>query len=225
MMASATAMRDAFEKAGFKPPESAANALKWMMREAIAAGGGKADPSRDYFIAALSSANDPALLWELFAPVRVAVIGRLFTETLIEMRGETALKDAKDAAGMALPQGQRLDAASLASNTGAGAVNRMPQGQSGAAPAPAPQNPSRLRYEAAERVARLSILRTFKINGQALADVTGAEARAWLKNHQRDGRFVSLVSYQVPDEMKISAIVPEDEADRLFKLATDAGNA
>jgi hypothetical protein len=102
----------------------------------------------------------------------------------------------------------------------------VPEGQKILSPAAAlPQKPSRLRYESVEKVARLSILRTFRINGQPLAEVTGAEARAWLKNHQRDGRFVALITYQVPDEIKVGAIVPEDEADRMFKLASDAGNA
>ena len=217
------------------------------MREAITAGGGKADPSRDHFIAALSTADDPALLWELFASVRAAVIGGLFTETLIEMRGENALRNAgeanrhepqgqlrsalpatspEDAAALKVPQGQFSPAAPSGPNTAAGAVDVMPQGQSRITPAAVPpQKPSRLRYESTEKVARLSILRTFKINGQALADVTGAEAREWLKSHQRDGRFVALVTYQVPDELKVGAIVPEDEADRMFKLASDAGNA
>jgi len=204
-----TAMAAAFVKAGFSQAETVPAQLKRMMREAISAGGGKADPSRDHFIVALSKANDPALLWELFASVRMAVIGNLFTETLIQMRAEGALKDA----------------ASSATHAAAGAKPREPQGHGATSPAAAPpQRPSRLRYESTEKVARLSILRTFKINGQPLADVTGAEAREWLKKHQRDGRFVALVTYQVPDEIKVGAIVPEEEADRMFKLASDAGN-
>ncbi len=242
-----TAMAEAFARAGVHPLEAPDARLKRMMRTAIVAGNGKLDPSRDYFIAALSGANDPALLWELFALVRASVIGRLFTETLIEMRGEIALKNAggadfsmpqgqsgiaspatltEGAATSELPKGHVIPAASSATNAAAGGIRGVPEGQKIPSPAAAPpQKPSRLRYESVEKVARLSILRTFKINGQPLAEVTGAEARAWLKNHQRDGRFVALITYQVPDEIKVGAIVPDDEADRMFKLASDAGNA
>lgn len=242
-------MADAFSKAGYKPAETPADTLRRMMRAAIVAGHGKADASRDHFIAALVKAEDAALLWELFASVRVQVISGLFTETLIEMRGENALRNAgeadkdmpqghsrfaspatqtEDAARTVEPQGHKILAAPSVQNAAAGATGESPQGQKKSAPAaaaPQSQRPSRLRYESTEKVARLSILRTFKINGQPLAEVTGLEAREWLKNHQRDGRFVALVTYQVPDEIKIGAIVPEDEADRMFKLASDAGNA
>lgn len=241
-----TAMSAAFTKAGFKPIETPADALRRMMRAAITAGGGKADASRDHFIAALVKAEDPALLWELFAAVRQQVISALFTETIVEMRAERALPNAgeaneqsphghssraspatqtEDAATGALPQGQPSPTASSVSNAAAGATYQVPEGHGTFAPAAAPQRPSRLRYESTEKIARLSILRTFRINGQPLAEVTGAEARAWLKTQQRDGRFVALVAYQVPDEIKIGAIVPEDEADKMFKLATEAGNA
>lgn len=241
-----TAIAEAFEKAGFRPAETVSAQLKRMMREAITAGSGKADSSRDHFIAALARADDASLLWELFADVRAAVIGRLFTETLVELRATGAQPNAggstetmpkgqgfvaspatqtEGAARNDLPSGHSNGAAPSVPNAAAGAVQHVPQGQLATAPAAAPQRPSRLRYESTEKVARLSILRTFRINGQALADVTGAEARAWLKNHQRDGRFVALVTYQVPDEIKVGAIVPEDEADKMFKLATDAGNA
>lgn len=241
-----TALQQAFEKAGYQPPLTVQQRLSNMMRDAIRRGNGKADASRDYFIAALVRENDAALLWELFAPVRAAIIGRLFTETLVEIRAEDALRDAGEANGgtpkghdgiaepatktegeatTGVSQGHQLLASSSASHTAAEAKSMMPGGQNAVASAAVPQKPSRVRYGIVETVARLSILRTFKINGQALADVTGAEARAWLKSHQRDGRFVALVSYQVPDEIKIGTLVPEDEADKLFKLATEAGNA
>lgn len=247
-MKTQTAMATAFETAGYTPPETPADCLKRMMREAITAGGGKADASRDHFLAALAKANDPALLWELFAPVRAAIIGRLFTETLIEMRAERALTNAgeagyrapqghgscaepapktEDAAISSEPEGQCAPAASSVLNAAAGAIKRVPQGQPNSAPAAAPpQRPSRVRTEMSAQIARLSVLRTFrKIGNKPLSEVTGLEARSWLKDHQRDGRFVSLVSYNVPDEVKIGAMVPEDEADRLYKLATEAGNA
>lgn len=244
-----TAMAQAFAEAGYSTPKSYAERLAAMMREAIAAGGGKADASRDHFIAALHRDDDRAeLLWELFAPVRAGIIGRLFTETLIEMRAERAQVHAgkaearspqgqnigadpatqtEGAATHALPQGHTMTSAPSVPNAAAEATGGSPQGQSAHAKAAAPvQKPSRLVLSATADVARMSILRTFrKIGNRPLAEVTGAQAREWLKNHQRDGRFVSLVSYQVPDEKTIGSMVPDDEAERLYKLATEAGNA
>lgn len=242
-------MAQAFVDAGYMASKTPAERLTAIMRDAIAAGGGRADPSRDHFIAALQREDDRAdLLWELFAPVRAAMIGRLFTETLIEMRAERAQTNAGEAGGTLsqdrrpfaepatqtegeattdMSRGHIADASSSVPNAAAEAGSPMPKGHFDVAKAAAPpQRPSRLVLGATAQVARLSILRTFrKIGNRPLAEVTGAQAREWLKNHQRDGRFVSLVSYNVPDEKRIGEMMPDDEADRLYKLATDAGNA
>jgi hypothetical protein len=269
-MEQTTVLGEAFTRAGYRSPPDAAARLRQMMREAIRAGGGRADASRDYFIAALHREDDAALLWELFAPVQMPVISGLFTEVLQDMRVDRQIRDARDSgkANAPAPQGQRANAepaatvgeganisvppgpfdiaSSPASEVGAdavlpqgqanrapasatepatGAILRVPQGQNTGAPVPGAQQPSRLRYEASERLARRSILQTFRINGHPIGEATGAEARAWLKNQQRDGRFVSLLCYTVPDEVVIEKMVPDEEADRLYRIATQAGNA
>jgi hypothetical protein len=225
-MNTSTVLAEAFAHAGYRPPITHRERLRAMMRDAIRAGSGKGAASRDWFVAALVREEDPALLWELFAEVRGSVIAALFTETISEMRAADDAKRERDAgkASDAVPRGQ-AQFAEPATAPAAGAIIGVPQGRSPVAPAAGAQQPSRLRYEASERTARASVLRWFKISGKPIGDATGAEARAWLKHHQRDGRFVDLLCYSVPDEITIGAMIPEDEADRLYKLATDAGNA
>ncbi len=221
-----TVMAEALSRAGYRKPEDAAARLRRMMREAIAAGGGRAEPSIDHFTAALARADEAALLWEMFAAVRRPVIAALFSEILSEMRGAQPPRDADDTAGTASPQGPLQHAVSSATNAAAGAVPRAPEGRSQNAPAAAPiRPPLRVDYAARERIARLSILQTFRrVGGMPLAEVTGGEARQWLRSHERDGRFVRLVSDQVPDEIRIGAMIPEEEADRLYRLAEEAAN-
>lgn len=218
-----TSMAAAFTAAGY---ETIGAKLQRLMREAIIAGSGKLDASKDHFIAALTKSDDAAaLLWQLFERERAAIIGRLFTETIVEMRGEKMPLPNAGEAREAGPQGHRASA-EPAPHAAAEATIALPQGQDVHASAAAPtQKPSRLRYTESDRIARLSVLRTFRVNGRPLGEVTGLEARSWLRNHDRDGRFVRLIVEAVPDTMQINACVSEDEADKLFNLATEAGNA
>lgn len=224
---SKTAMTLAFEVAGWQGEATAKDRLRAMMQEAIEKGGaGRPDRAKEYFLAALAKANDATLVWQLFpVPEQTTAIGLLFDEV---KSTQPKLKDVVESkATPPLPQGQGISAPpSTAGVAGVGTNNALPQGRGGFVPTPAPR-PSLIRHEARDRVARLSILQTFRINGQALADVTGQEMRGWLKNHRRDGHFIDLLdqSVVIPDDVKVGAIVPPEVADHCFQIASEMHNA
>jgi hypothetical protein len=228
---SKTAMAAAFAAAGW---ETAPDRLRVMMREAIRQGGaGRPERVRDYFLAALAKANDATLVWQLFpVPAQTAAIGLLFDEVKAGMPRLEGVADLElpqghatgaaslgEGSGLSMPQGRRED-----DPAGEGATSGVPQGRSLPAPSPAP---SLLRHEARDRVARLSVLQTFRIAGRALAEVTGRDMRGWLKNHRRDCHFIGLLDQTVviPDDVRVGAIVPPDVADHCFAVATTMSNS
>jgi hypothetical protein len=72
-------------------------------------------------------------------------------------------------------------------------------------------------------VVRLSLLDTFRINGQPLGDVTPAEARLWAeargRQARRDARFIELIIAGLPDGMPIRRFRRDDEAQAAFAQA------
>lgn len=65
-------------------------------------------------------------------------------------------------------------------------------------------------------VVRLSLLDTFRVNGQPLGDVSAAEARLWAeargRQARRDARFIELITAGLPDGMPIRRFRRDDEA-------------
>lgn len=225
---SKTAMTLAFEVAGWQGEATAKDRLRAMMQEAIEKGGaGRPDRAKEYFLAALAKANDATLVWQLFpVPEQTTAIRLLFEEV---KNTQPKLKDVVEGeASRSVPEGRLPVAApSAAEVAGVRAADAVPQGQRIIAPAPAAKLPA-ISHAARDRVARLSILQTFRqINGRPLAEVTGQEMRGWLKNHRRDGHFIGLLdqSVVIPDDVKVGAIVPPDVADRCFETATAMHNA
>jgi hypothetical protein len=72
-------------------------------------------------------------------------------------------------------------------------------------------------------VVRLSLLDTFRVNGQPLGDVTPAEARLWAeargRQARRDARFIELIIAGLPDGMPIRRFRRDDEAQAAFAQA------
>jgi hypothetical protein len=70
---------------------------------------------------------------------------------------------------------------------------------------------------------RLSLLDTFRVNGQPLGDVTPAEARLWAqargRQARRDARFVELVTAGLPDGLPIRRFRRDDEVAAAFSQA------
>lgn len=77
---------------------------------------------------------------------------------------------------------------------------------------------------AAPTVAR-SLLRTFLVNGQPLADVTVEEAASWARSRERDARFVRLLTDGLPPGAVIGRYVTDEDAERAYRLAEEAANA
>lgn len=88
-----------------------------------------------------------------------------------------------------------------------GAGHQLPGNRVGGA------RPSNAGAAAVAAAARASILDTFRINGQAIGDVTPAEAAAWARSQRRDVRFVeALIANLPPTEPIRKWRKPEDAA-------------
>jgi hypothetical protein len=72
-------------------------------------------------------------------------------------------------------------------------------------------------------VTSLSLLDTFRVNGQALGDVSPAEARLWAeargRQARRDMRFIELITAGLPDGLPIRRYRRDDEAQAAWAMA------
>ena len=71
-------------------------------------------------------------------------------------------------------------------------------------------------------VAALSLLDTFKVNGQSIGDITPKEARAWAGARERDARFVRALTANLPEDLPIRKFRDGVEAARIYEEATNA---
>lgn len=65
-------------------------------------------------------------------------------------------------------------------------------------------------------VVKLSLLDTFKVNGQSIGDVTPTEANAWAASRERDARFVKVLTYNLPPNDPIRKYRRPDEVDVMY---------
>lgn len=77
---------------------------------------------------------------------------------------------------------------------------------------------------AAPTIAR-SLLRTFLVNGQPLAEVTVEEAVSWARSRERDARFLRILTDGLPPGAVIGRYVTDEDAERAYRLAEEAANA
>ena len=89
-----------------------------------------------------------------------------------------------------------------------------------ARPAARPDDTAGLR-----RVARLSRLETFTVNGQPIGKLTPREALGWAASRERDARFVRLLCANLPPDSSIAAFRTPEDADRLWDLAAKESDA
>jgi hypothetical protein len=90
------------------------------------------------------------------------------------------------------------------------------------APAPqaAPKPPPAARAAAVlNKVARLSLLDTFKIDGRSVGDVTPAEAGRWASKRERDVRFVRALIANLPPDQPIRRHRTAEDAAALYAQA------
>lgn len=74
-------------------------------------------------------------------------------------------------------------------------------------------------------VAAASLLDTFRVNGQAIGDLTAREAVQWAGSRERDARFVRLLVENLPPDLPIRRFRTADEAAELYARAQDEQNA
>ena len=139
--------------------------------------------------------------------------------------------------------GQRVDARSDTSE-GAGAICCVPETAgvdvppppSGASVIPVrahwrglPERVTAARHTggmaAVGAVAAASLLDTFRVNGQAIGDLTAREAVQWAGSRERDARFVRLLVENLPPDLPIRRFRTADEAAELYARARDEQNA
>ena len=74
-------------------------------------------------------------------------------------------------------------------------------------------------------VAAASLLDTFRVNGQAIGNLTAREAVQWAGSRERDARFVRLLVENLPPDLPIRRFRTADEAAELYARAQDEQNA
>jgi hypothetical protein len=191
------AMAEAFARAGYESP---ADQLNRLMRESMVEGVGIQPRVLALFERAMEAANSATLERLLVGEEarRWAAI-RLFNKIRDALRREQAGgRDQRHFAGD--DAGQALHVAVATPTT------------------------TSPRDAAVVEIATLSLLRRFRINGKPIGEATAGEARTWLRKHERDGRWVRLILDGLSDDMLIGDYVKDDEANRLYRLATGADN-
>lgn len=134
--------------------------------------------------------GDAALLAELFEPYRNEAA------QIALARASKAARSSDDRAGHPASDDQRPNARPGASQ--------------------ADQSAAML---AVGNVTRLSLLDSFRINGQPIGDVTPREAMGWAGARERDARFVRLLTANLPAEEPIRKYRTPDDAAELYARA------
>lgn len=206
-----TTLGRALQGAGYVPLPPPID-LKQIAKESVQAAKGKYDPAKDHFFNRVR--GDARLLWELFEPFRAEAARRFLIPAADELRqAERPVREIK-------PAGGALGQISGDNQTMTAQRTSLPP----ALPQPVPRpSAARASPQAAMRavsdVTRLSLLDTFKINGQSIGDLTAGEARGWSNSRARDVRFVRLlVSGLEPDVIIRKARSPK-ETQELYDLA------
>lgn len=162
---------------------------------AVAANPRNWDGAKDALYEAVK--DDPALLWALFEPYRLAAVHKLLTEAAGQLRSQEQKQvgaKIREAEKQTIGQTQTVNPSTDACR---------PAGM-----------------DAVLSVARLSMLEMFKVNGQSIGDVTPREANAWASSRERDARYVRLLTANLPDNEPIRKHRNADEADQLYVQAS-----
>lgn len=144
--------------------------------------------------------NDPALLWELFAPYRSQAVQVLLAEAGAKLRE----LEAPRVAGLSAAPGHGKDG-----DHSSRARRDLHE-----------------RMAAVAAVARLSLLDTFKANGKPIGDLTPAEAIKWAAARERDVRFVRLLTANLPSDAPIRKFRTAEDTQAIYDQASrEVGDA
>jgi len=194
--------------------------LMQVAREAIQAAPRNWDGAKDAFYAKVR--RDPDLLWELLAPYRAQAVQLYLTQAAAALREEQkprVVADTRSGAGQVHREHQESDARTATAPKSEGGhfadVDRSPY---------APRASVARGATAVMAVTRLSLLDTFKVNGQSIGDLTSAEAVKWAGSRERDARFVRLLTANLPPDQLIKKYRTGEDAAALYAQA-ETGHA
>ena len=173
--------------------------------------------------------GDADLLWELFAPYRSQAAQMALSQASRELReaqavssrpgGHASSDNPKGSAPRPnQPSGDRAFAAWKPRNESAGGHIDSDDRKTAAPRAPSAAD-TRAAMGARSEVVRLSLLDTFKVNGQAIGDLTSAEAIKWAGSRERDARFVRLLTANLPLSEPIRKYRTGDDAAAIYAQA------
>jgi hypothetical protein len=208
-----TTLAQAFQDAGFVP---AAERLREAALRALASSPRSWDGAKDALYNAVRS--DAALLWELFAPYRSQAAQSLLSGIAAEMReSERARQHLADPSA----PGHKDDDDRVTIARRAEMQNSSGWGPStcGDQRPSAPSARGRAGMEAVAAVTRLSLLDTFRVNGQPIGKVTSIEAMKWAGARERDARFVRLLTANLPPNRPIGEFRTPEDTQAIYELA------
>ena len=186
-----------------------------VAREAIQANPKNWDGAKDAFYAKVR--KDADLLWELLAPYRAQAAQFWLTQAASEIHAQNRMMaDLPKSGGGQCADGNR------ASNAPADETGGQAHGGNQSACAPRPS--AAAGAAAIANVTRLSLLDTFKVNGQPIGDVTPVEANRWASSRERDARFVRMLTQNLPPDQPIKKYRTPDDAQALYAQA-ETGHA
>ncbi len=89
-----------------------------------------------------------------------------------------------------------------------------------------PENPRPISASRkAGAIVSRSILKTFLIDGTPIGDRTPFECRNWMNKQRLSLTFVEMLIAGIPDNMRISAAISDDEAAKIYRRAQEKNHA
>ncbi len=209
-----TALSMAFEAVGIKP---ATDRLRQAAVDALASNPRNIDGAKDAVFSAVR--NDAALLWELFARYRDRAVNELLSDVAATLRQEVGGGQANGA-----KLGQESISPAIKFERAASGI--LPQQANRTVPhrsEPIPIRPTAARgitgMAAVAKVAALSLLDTFKVEGAPIGDLTPNQANTWATKSERGARFVRMLTANLPPNLPIRKYRTAEEAALIYAQA------
>lgn len=207
-----SALAEALTASGYIP---AGDKLQAAARRAVQENPRNWDAAKETLCALVRP--DPEMVWAMLAPYKSQAAQLLLTQAAATLRAEQkphVVADTRSGAGHRPDGAQcmvaRTATASRSEGGHPGSVNRD---------CSAPIASAAKGAVAVMAVARLSLLDTFKVNGQSIGDLTSAEAVRWAGSRERDARFVRMLTANLPPDQPIKKYRTGDEAAAIYAQA------
>ena len=211
-----TALADAFGKAGYQAPTDRLRICALIAAQASTNWDGKKDA-----LYALVR-HDAEMLWEMFASDRAKAAHALLTEAADEIH--TSRRVQETAAASSAP-GQSANANPRSTARRAPDISSGERGQSTSEHHVWSAPPSRSTATmvdamvARAAVVQQSLLDTYKLDGKPIGDCTPTMANHWALKHERDARFIRLLTAGLPEDTPIRVHRRAEDTQRLYDAA------